>query len=195
MGKHHNVLASPFPNPGLIVLGLNNRRSAYSNHQELTKLGCSVELAWVKRLVAGYFSKLAGIFKWRQTIVGRAKSEKQVRTRIGRVIKIADDVTDNSLLNWPVQANGADGFKLALCLISRGLEGVDARIVHTQHDEIIIEARDAIEDQVREIVKKSMEAALGRMIPEVPFVAEIRVAEAWGWDNKNETQGRRILDV
>jgi DNA polymerase I-like protein with 3'-5' exonuclease and polymerase domains len=81
----------------------------------------------------------------------------------------------------PVQTNGADGFKLALCLISSGLEGVDARIVHnSQHDEIIIEARDAIEDQVEAIVKESMEEALERIIPEVPFAAEIRMAEAWG---------------
>ncbi len=49
-----------------------------------------------------------------------------------------------------------------------------------QHDEIIIEARDGIEDQVREIVKESMEEALEKIIPEVPFTAEIRVAEAWG---------------
>jgi DNA polymerase I-like protein with 3'-5' exonuclease and polymerase domains len=57
---------------------------------------------------------------------------------------------------------------------------MDARIVHTQHDEIIIEARDAIEDQVTAIVKESMEEALNRIIPEVPFAVEIRVAEAWG---------------
>jgi hypothetical protein len=30
------------------------------------------------------------------------------------------------------------------------------------------------------IVKESMGEALERIIPEVPFVAEIRVAEAWG---------------
>jgi DNA polymerase I-like protein with 3'-5' exonuclease and polymerase domains len=33
---------------------------------------------------------------------------------------------------------------------------------------------------VREIVKESMEAALERIIPEVPFAVEIRVVEAWG---------------
>jgi hypothetical protein len=49
----------------------------------------------------------------------------------GRVIHVADDGTDNLLFNWPVQANGADGFKLALCFISDRLEGIDARIVHT----------------------------------------------------------------
>jgi DNA polymerase I-like protein with 3'-5' exonuclease and polymerase domains len=52
-------------------------------------------------------------------------------------------------------------------------------IVHTQHDEIIIEARDGIEDQVQVIVKESMEEAFQGIIPEVPFVADIRVAEAW----------------
>jgi hypothetical protein len=36
------------------------------------------------------------------------------------------------------------GLKLALYHISRGLEGVDARIVHKPHDEIIVEARDGI---------------------------------------------------
>jgi hypothetical protein len=111
---------------------------------------------------------------------GRAKAEKQARTKIGRVINVSDDVSDNSLFNWPVQANGADGFKLALCLISRRLEGIDARIVHTQHDEIIIEARDDIEDQVQTIVKESMEESLNRIIPQVTFVVESRVTEAWG---------------
>lgn len=130
--------------------------------------------------VAASFDKFAGIFKWRQAVVGRAKAKKQVRTRIGRVIHVVDDVTDNSLFNWYVQANGAGGVQVALCLISCGLEGIDARIVHTQHYEIIVEARDAIEDQVQAIVKESMEEALERVIPEVPFVAETRVAEAWG---------------
>ena len=137
-------------------------------------------LDWFERLVAGYFSKLAGITKLRRTSVNGARAEKRVRTRIGRVIHVADGVTHNSLFNWPVQTNGSDGFKLALCLISSGLEGVDARIVHTQHDEIIVEAGDDVVDQVRGIVQESMEAALERIVPGLPFVAGIRVAEACG---------------
>ena len=72
------------------------------------------------------------------------------------------------------------GLKLALYLISRGLEGVDAHIVHTQHNEIIIEARDGIEDQVREIVKECMERSFEQIIPEVPFVVEPKIADSWG---------------
>jgi hypothetical protein len=41
------------------------------------------------------------------------------------------DAGDRCLFNLPVQANGADGFKLALYLIASALEGIDARIVHT----------------------------------------------------------------
>ena len=68
---------------------------------------------------------------------------------------------------------------MALCLISRGLEGMDARIVHTQHEEIIIEARDGIEDQVQSIVKESMEEAFEQIIPEVPFVVKPKIADSW----------------
>ena len=95
------------------------------------------------------------------------------------MIHIPDNATDTSLFCLPVQTTGADSFKLALRLISSGLEGGDARIVNT-FDEILIEARDGIEDQVQSIVKEGMEEAFEKITPEVPFVAEIRVAEAWG---------------
>jgi|SRR5208337_4649505 len=73
------------------------------------------------------------------------------------MIHIPDNTTDTSPFCLPVQPNRSDAFKLALYLISRGLEGVDDRIVHTLHDEILIEAIDGIEDQVQAIVKVSME--------------------------------------
>ncbi|MGA2229108.1 MAG: DNA polymerase [Syntrophobacteraceae bacterium] len=96
------------------------------------------------------------------------------------MVHIPNNAMDTSLFCVPVHANGADGFKLALIHISEKLNGLDARVVHTQHDEIIVEARDGIEDQVKSIVEESMEAAFRKIIPEVPFAVEIRVAEAWG---------------
>ena len=179
MGRHLYVIASSFPNPGLMLLGLNNGRSAYSIHQELRKLGFNVTLDWIENFVAGYFAKFAGVFKWRQTSVAEARSKKRVRTKIGRLIHIPDDASDRSLFNLPVQATGADGFKLALIHISEKLNGLDARIVHTQHDEIIVEARDDIADEVQAIVKESMQEAFKKIIPEVPCVVESRIADSW----------------
>ncbi len=69
---------------------------------------------------------------------------------------------------------------LALILISEKLVRLDAGIVHTQHDEILVEAREDIADQARAIVEKSMEAAFKQIIPEVSFAAKPRAAEAWG---------------
>lgn len=51
------------------------------------------------------------------------------------MIHIPDNTTDTTPFYLPVQTTGADAFKLALYHISRGLEGLDARIVHTLHDE------------------------------------------------------------
>ena len=48
------------------------------------------------------------------------------------------------------------------------------------NDEIIVAAGDGTEDQVQAIVGESMEAAFQGIIPEVPFVMEIRVVGAWG---------------
>lgn len=40
-------------------------------------------------------------------------------------------------------------------------------------------ARDATADQVQAIVKESMEEAFKQIIPEVPFVVEPKIADAW----------------
>jgi len=106
--------------------------------------------------VDAYFANFSGISKWRQASVANAKANKQVRTKIGRMIHIPDNATDTSLSCLPVQTTGADAFKPALWLISRGLGGGDAFVVNTLHDEIIVEARDGIADQVQAIVKESM---------------------------------------
>ncbi|MGA2224534.1 MAG: hypothetical protein ABSH41_08845 [Syntrophobacteraceae bacterium] len=51
--------------------------------------------------------------------------------------------------------------------------------IYTLHDKIMVEAGDGVEDQVEAIVKRSMEETFRKIIPKVPFVAEIRVADSW----------------
>jgi len=53
---------------------------------------------------------------------------------------------------------------------------------------IIVEARDGIEDQVEAIVKESMQAAFKRIVREVPFVTEVRVADSWkSWSQRQSS--------
>ena len=49
------------------------------------------------------------------------------------------------------------------------MKGLDARIVHTQHDEIIVEARADIADQVERIVKGVDGGGIGADYPRGPF--------------------------
>jgi DNA polymerase I-like protein with 3'-5' exonuclease and polymerase domains len=72
-----------------IVLGLNNGMTQYGIHHQLTKMGFPVDLSSVETFVHKYVEEFDGIFKWRQAVVRRAKAEKQLRTRIGRLINVA----------------------------------------------------------------------------------------------------------
>jgi len=143
-------------------------------------MGLQISLEEVKSFIVRYNGMSKGVFKWRQASVVEARAQKRIRTKIGRHIRIPDDASNRYLFNLPVQATDADGFKLALFNVSEKLDGLDALIVHTQHDEIIVEAKEDIANQVQTIVEESMEEPLERIIPEVPFVAEIRMVEAWG---------------
>jgi DNA polymerase I-like protein with 3'-5' exonuclease and polymerase domains len=60
-----------------------------------------------------------------------------------------------------------------------GWRGLMHVLLITLHDEIIVEAGDGIEEHVKAIVKESMEKAFRQIIPEVPFVAEPKIADSW----------------
>ena len=84
------------------------------------------------------------------------------------------------MYNYPVLGTAADGLKLALIKLDEKLSGLDAKIVHILHDEIIVEARDDIADDVVVTVKNCMERAFINMLPGVPFVVAPKVEDSWG---------------
>ena len=58
--------------------------------------------------------------------------------------------------------------------------GLDAKIVHILHDEIIVEAKDEDAKEVSDLVKYCMETALEKLIPGVPFEVKPEIRETWG---------------
>jgi len=103
-----------------------------------------------------------GVFKWRQAPVAGAGAKKRLSTKIGRPFHIPDDVSDRFIFNLPVQATRAEGFKPALINIPEKLNGFDARIIHTWHDDIIIEAGEDTADRMQAILEESVEEAFKR---------------------------------
>ena len=152
-----------------IVLGLNNGRSAYSIYESLARLGFGYDLDDVQRIIFRYDMEFAGIKAWRDDIVSSALKNGVISTGLGRSLKVAKDANINSLFNYPVQGAAADGFKLALNELDEQLVGQDAGIVHILHDEVIVEARAEIANDVAAIVKTCMERAFINMLPGVPY--------------------------
>jgi DNA polymerase-1 len=74
----------------------------------------------------------------------------------------------------------ADGFKLALIYLDEKLKDSDAQIVHILHDEMIVEAREDIANNVAEIVKTFMEGAFNKLLPDVPFKVKPEIKDNWG---------------
>ena len=93
---------------------------------------------------------------------------------------MTEETSEGSLYNFPVQGTAADGFKLALIYLDEKLKDSDAQIVHILHDEVIVEAKADIADDVAKIVKTCMEGAFKKVIPNVPFKVEPEIRDAWG---------------
>ena len=94
-------------------------------------------------------------------------------------MSVSSSTDPKSISNFPIQGTASDGFKLALIALDERLQGLDAKIVHLLHDEIIVEAKAQMAETVAEIMKESMEEAFKPIFQEVPFVVELRVAEVW----------------
>jgi DNA polymerase I-like protein with 3'-5' exonuclease and polymerase domains len=74
----------------------------------------------------------------------------------------------------------ADGFKLALIYLDEKLKDSDAQIVHILHDEVIVEAKADIADDVAKILKTFMEGAFNKLLPNVPFKVKPEIKDSWG---------------
>jgi hypothetical protein len=164
----------------IIVVGINNGMTPYGIHEELIKKGLIVSLPEVQEFITHYIRSFPDLFKWREKTVRDARDNGYVTTRSGRRMIVTNYTESNSIVNFPVQGTGADGFKYALWLLDGRLKGLDARIVHILHDEIIVEANQEIAAQVKEIVKDCMEKAFEQLDLGVSMLVEPDIRGAWG---------------
>lgn len=124
-----------------------------------------------------YFEAYAGVCEWHRN----AKKSYYLRTLSGRRRFVpAKEQRLNILVNTPVQGLGADILKFALWLTYDRLQGLDAYLVNTVHDEIVVEAREDIADQVKTVVTGAMVEAGERYLTAVPVLVEAGICSDWG---------------
>ena len=81
-------------------------------------------------------------------------------------------------MNTPIQGTAADIMKIAMIKVYQEIQkrGLQSKSVLQVHDEMMIEAAEDEKEEIKEILKQSMESAIDL---QVPLIADIAEAKNW----------------
>ncbi len=150
-----------------------------------SRIGVSVREA--EALIESYFNAYSGVAHWLYEAGERAVKERAARTASGRLWRFsldpADKTQQSSLRrvgkNAPIQGTSSDIFKRAIRLLDDALSELDAQIINSIHDELVVECESSIAEEVKEIVRREMIAGAKEFLPRVPVEVEAVVSDAW----------------
>ena len=149
------------------------------------QLGISKKEA--KQYIESYLEKYSGIKKFMEDIVEKAKQQGYVETLFGRRRYIPELKSNNYMvrqfgsrvaMNMPIQGTAADIMKIAMIDVYNKLKekNLKSRLILQIHDELIIEAYKEEKEEVKEILKSSMENAYKL---NVPLIVDMCEADNW----------------
>lgn len=146
--------------------------------------GLDLDLPAAERARDAFLSTFPGIAAWHRQVGALARRGERedivVHTVLGRRRRfLAGAFSFTAALNVPVQGTAAEGFKLAMIDLHPALARLGGRGVLCVHDEYLAEVPEERADEAREVVQRTMEAAMSRVVPSLPIVAEARVAASW----------------
>ena len=128
-----------------------------------------------------FFQHYQGLRRWHQTTKARGTYDATVRTVSGLVRNMGRETGGWKLtnaLNTPVQGSGAEVLLLALAKLPAALVGLDCRVVHHVHDEIILECGNADVDAAKLVLQEAMTAAFDELFPGNGISADLVEAHA-----------------
>jgi len=121
-----------------------------------------------------------------QRTANRAVRDRTLRTLAGRVRKFGNDpVADDrgamrrEAMNFPIQGAASDITKLALVYVREEIEGLDARLINSIHDEFVIECAEELASEVSEKTQAAMVRAGEDILEKVPVEVEAVVSREW----------------
>ena len=81
-------------------------------------------------------------------------------------------------MNTPIQGTAADTMRIAMIQVYQEIKkrGLQSKIVLQVHDEMMVEAVETEKEEIKEIMKQSMESAISLT---VPLIADISEAKNW----------------
>ena len=149
------------------------------------QLGISRKQA--KKYIDEYLEQYEGIKSFMNNITEEAKEKGYVETLFHRRRYIPELKSNNYMvrqfgsraaMNTPIQGTAADIMKIAMIKVYQEIKKrkLESKIVLQVHDEMMIEVPKKEIDEIKEILKTSMETAADL---KVPLIAEISEANNW----------------
>jgi len=126
--------------------------------------------------IDNYFRKYPGVKAYMDKTVEFAKEKGYVTTLLNRRRYLPDiharnfnlrSFAERTAMNTPIQGSAADIIKIAMIQVYKKLEEqkLQAKLLLQVHDELIVEAPEKEADQVRVIIRSSMEEAMDLKVP------------------------------
>jgi len=148
-------------------------------------IGVSVKEA--SRYIDGYLATYKGVEKYMEQVVEKGREDGYVSTIFGRRRLLPELTASNGMLrafgervarNMPIQGTAADIIKIAMVRVYDRLkkELPEAHLILQVHDELIVEAPDALAEKAARILVEEMEHAADLS---VPLVADMNIGKTW----------------
>ncbi|MEN9521325.1 MAG: hypothetical protein RLZZ381_3913, partial [Cyanobacteriota bacterium] len=145
----------------------------------------NVYLSWerAKELREMFFSLYPEIAEYHSSCRRRwQQGQQQAQSSLGRVnIWSSKSPKLNQIINYPIQADCADILKRAISswYIESVAQGLDAHLVLTAYDQLVIEARKDSGDRVAQLLERVMVEAGRDILDPVPIVVDIKIGKYW----------------
>ncbi|HEN8710142.1 TPA: DNA polymerase I [Pseudomonas putida] len=134
-----------------------------------------------------YFARYPGVLAYMERTRAQAAEQGFVETLFGRRLYLPDINAKNPALrkgaertaiNAPMQGTAADIIKRAMVNVDNWLSesGLDARVILQVHDELVLEVREYLVDQVKDEIRGQMSKAAQL---DVPLLVEVGVGSNW----------------
>lgn len=138
-------------------------------------------------LIAKFYDRYPGVKKFLDETIEFARNHGFTETMFGRRRYLpallspnfyTRSVAERMAMNTPIQGSAADIIKLAMIRVAKNLkiENLKSRIILQVHDELILEVVENEIDQVKNLVKESMENVANLKIP---LLVDINVGKNW----------------
>ena len=147
----------------------------------------SISVSEAKQYIENYFKTYPGIKDFLDGLVASAKKKGYSETIYGRRRPIPELKNKNFMtrsfgervaMNAPIQGSAADIMKIAMLKIYERIKTADlkSRLLLQVHDEVLVETAVEEKEEVRKIIKESMEGAAKL---KVPLTADVNEGNNW----------------